>query len=148
MRVVLDSRLRMRPDMNLAATARTVPTWIVAAEDAPAAPEAALTTAGVEVMRVGRDADGRLDLREALALLAARGITRCFSEGGPTVGEQLALRGLAHDIVVSTSPAALGARGVVAVRPALAELLASGAFRIAREEMIGHDRFVFHERTA
>ncbi len=83
-RVVLDSRLRMRPRHEPRRHGPHGPTWIVAAEDAPAAPEAALTTAGVEVMRVGRDADGRLDLREALALLAARGITRVFSEGGPT----------------------------------------------------------------
>ena len=33
-------------------------------------------------------------------MLATRGITRVFSEGGPTVGEQLALRALADEVVV------------------------------------------------
>jgi len=148
-RVVLDSGLRMHPGLRLAKTARDIPTWVIAAEDAPAAPEGALTAAGIEVMRVGRGQDGHLDLREALGLLATRGITRVFSEGGPMVGEQLALQGLADEVIVSTSPNRLDQDGVVAVRPGLAELLARGErFRLARTELIGHDSFRFHERIA
>jgi diaminohydroxyphosphoribosylaminopyrimidine deaminase/5-amino-6-(5-phosphoribosylamino)uracil reductase len=147
-RVILDTRLRLRPDLKLVATSRETPTWVIAAEDAPVEPERALTGAGVEVMRVGRGADGHLDLKEALTLLATRGITRVFSEGGPTVGEQLALQGLTDEVIISTSPHRMDAEGVIAVRPRLAALLASGAFRIAREEMISHDLFRFFERTA
>ncbi len=148
-RVVLDSRLRLPPTYKLVRTARDVPTWVIAAETAPVEPERALTAAGVEVMRVGAGADGRLLLREALGLLAERGITRIFSEGGPTVGERLALEGLADEVIVSTSPRALGHPGVVAVRPALAALLAEGGtFRIARDRLIGEDRFTFYERVS
>lgn len=147
-RVLLDSGLRARLDLRLFRTAREIATWVVAAENAPAEPERALSQAGVEVMRVGRGRDGRLDLREALSLLATRGITRVFSEGGPTVGEQLALRGLADEIIVATSPKLLGEAGVVAVKPALAALLEAGQpYRLAREEIIGHDAFAFYERT-
>jgi diaminohydroxyphosphoribosylaminopyrimidine deaminase/5-amino-6-(5-phosphoribosylamino)uracil reductase len=99
-------------------------------------------------MRVARGSDGHLDLRAALTLLATRGITRVFSEGGPTVGEQLALRDLADEVIVSTSPAVLGREGITAVRPALAALLAEGRrFALARQEMIGHDSFTFYERN-
>jgi diaminohydroxyphosphoribosylaminopyrimidine deaminase / 5-amino-6-(5-phosphoribosylamino)uracil reductase len=148
-RVVLDSRLRLNPEQKLVTTCSQIPTWVIAAEDAPIEPERVLSARGVEVMRVARGADGHLDLTEALKLLAARGITRVFSEGGPTVGEQLALQGLADEIIVSTSPARLDAPGVTAVRPALAALLsASRTYRLAREKMIGHDRFAFYERQS
>ena len=147
-RVVLDTRLRMHTGLRLVATCADIPTWVITAEDAPVQPEKALAQAGVEVMRVGRAADGHLDLREALTLLATRGITRVFSEGGPTVGEQLALQGLADEVIVSTSPNRLDAEGIVAVRPMLASLLAEGErFRIARTQLIGHDSFMFYERT-
>ncbi|MGL4437834.1 MAG: bifunctional diaminohydroxyphosphoribosylaminopyrimidine deaminase/5-amino-6-(5-phosphoribosylamino)uracil reductase RibD [Bosea sp. (in: a-proteobacteria)] len=146
-RVVLDTRLRMHTGLKLVATCRDIPTWVIAAEDAPVGPEQALVAAGVEVMRVARAADGHLDLREALQLLATRGITRVFSEGGPTVGEQLVLQSLADEVIVSTSPNMLGVMGVTAVRPGLAMRLAAGKhFRLVRERMIGHDLFQFHER--
>lgn len=141
-RVILDSQLKLPPSSTLVRTAREVPVWVIAAEGAPVAPELALAEAGVEVMRVSAGADGRLDLAEALALLGTRGITRVFSEGGPRIGEQLALAGLADEIVVSTSPRAIGREGVVAVRPGLARALGSpDLYRLAETELIGDDRF-------
>jgi diaminohydroxyphosphoribosylaminopyrimidine deaminase/5-amino-6-(5-phosphoribosylamino)uracil reductase len=99
-------------------------------------------------MRVSADAHGHLDLAEALSLLGTRGITRVFSEGGPTVAETLALAGLLDEVVVSTSPNALGEPGVVAVRPGLAAALADpDLYRLAETGLIGHDRFEHFVRT-
>jgi diaminohydroxyphosphoribosylaminopyrimidine deaminase / 5-amino-6-(5-phosphoribosylamino)uracil reductase len=146
-RVILDTRLRIHAGLKLVETCRTIPTWVIAAEDAAIQPERALVEAGVDVLRVGRGPDGHLDLREALSLIASRGITRVFSEGGPTVGEQLALLGLADEVIVSTSPKRLDAEGVIAVRPGLAALLADASrWQLARAEQIGIDAFRFHER--
>jgi diaminohydroxyphosphoribosylaminopyrimidine deaminase / 5-amino-6-(5-phosphoribosylamino)uracil reductase len=66
-RVILDSRLRLPLTSKLATTARDVPVWVIAAVDAPADAEIALKDKGVEVMRVGRDASGTLDLVAACA---------------------------------------------------------------------------------
>ena len=141
-RVILDSHLKLPPGSRLARTARQVPVWVIAAETAPIEPELALVDAGVEVMRVAAGADGHLDLAAALTLLGTRGITRVFSEGGPRIGEKLALAGLADEIVVSTSARALGETGIVAVRPDLARMLASpDLYRLAETELIGDDRF-------
>lgn len=141
-RVILDSHLKLPATSTLARTARQVPVWVIAAETAPIGPELALVEAGVEVMRVAAGADGHLDLAAALTLLGARGITRVFSEGGPRIGEKLALAGLADEVVVSTSARFLGREGVVAVRPDLARLLASpDLYRLAEAELIGDDRF-------
>lgn len=148
-RVVLDSSLRLPPTAKLVEGAASVPLWVIAAEDAPVAAEERLVAAGAEVMRVSRAASGHLDLGEALRLLATRGITRIFSEGGPTVGEQLALQGFADEVVVSTSPKPLGGEGIVAVRPGLAALLADPEiYARAEAGQIGCDRFEHFTRIA
>ena len=148
-RVVLDSHLRLPLAGRLVATAAEVPVWVFATEQAPVAAERALVAAGVEVMRVGTGADGRLDLTEALTLLGTRGITRVFSEGGPAVGEALAQAGLADEIVISTSRRALGELGIVAVRPGLSTLLVDPAiYRRAEAFTVGEDDFERYERIA
>lgn len=148
-RIVLDSGLRLPLGSQLVRGAEAVPVWVVATEDAPVEAEVRLAAAGVEVMRVSRAADGHLDLGEALRLLAVRGITRIFSEGGPTVGERLALAGFADEVIVSTSPKPLGSEGVVAVRPGLAALLANPEiYAVAESGSIGCDHFEHFTRIA
>jgi diaminohydroxyphosphoribosylaminopyrimidine deaminase/5-amino-6-(5-phosphoribosylamino)uracil reductase len=147
-RVVLDSQLRLPVASQLVRTAHEVPLWVLASETAPIERERVLVAAGVEVMRVSADAQGHLDLAEALTLLGTRGITRVFSEGGPTVAETLASARLLDEVVISTSPNALGQPGVVAVRPGLAAALADpDLYRLAETGLIGHDRFEHFVRT-
>jgi diaminohydroxyphosphoribosylaminopyrimidine deaminase/5-amino-6-(5-phosphoribosylamino)uracil reductase len=147
-RVVLDSHLRMPPDATLVRTARDVPTWVIAAVEAPIEAEKRLVAAGIEVMRVGQGADGRLDLMAALKLLALRGITRVFSEGGPTVAAALAKAGLADEVLISTSPHPLGKPGVIGVQPGLAQALADPArYRHLADEIVGVDRLQRYERV-
>jgi diaminohydroxyphosphoribosylaminopyrimidine deaminase/5-amino-6-(5-phosphoribosylamino)uracil reductase len=141
-RVILDTHLRLPLTSKLVRTAREVPVWVIAAETAPVEPEQALVEAGVEVMRVSRGRDGHLDLREALTLLGTRGINRVFSEGGPRIGEKLALAGLADEVIVSTAPKTLGQPGIVAVRPGLAaELADPDLYALVETGLIGQDRF-------
>jgi diaminohydroxyphosphoribosylaminopyrimidine deaminase/5-amino-6-(5-phosphoribosylamino)uracil reductase len=147
-RVVLDSSLLLPLSSRLVATAAEVPVWVVATEAAPVARETALVAAGVEIMRVSAGPDGHLDLGEALRLLGTRGITRVFSEGGPTIGEKLALAGLVDEVIVSTSPKLLGQPGIVAIRPGLAGLLADpDVYRLAETGLVGHDKFEHFVRT-
>jgi diaminohydroxyphosphoribosylaminopyrimidine deaminase / 5-amino-6-(5-phosphoribosylamino)uracil reductase len=148
-RVILDSNLRMPLLSKLVQTAQERALWIVAAEDAPVAAEQALKDAGAEIMRVGRGNDGMLDLAAALRLLALRGVTRVFSEGGPIVGEALAKRGLADVVIVSTADHTLGREGVLALRPALAEMLKDPAqFSPVASARFGTDVFKTYERVA
>jgi diaminohydroxyphosphoribosylaminopyrimidine deaminase / 5-amino-6-(5-phosphoribosylamino)uracil reductase len=148
-RVVLDSQLRLPTGSKLARTAHDIPTWIITSENASVANERALVAQGVEVMRVGQGADGHVDLAEALKLLATRGITRVFSEGGPTVGAALARLGLADEILISTSPDRLGHAGVVAIQPGLKAALDDPAcYRHAGVEMIGDDRLMRYDHVA
>jgi diaminohydroxyphosphoribosylaminopyrimidine deaminase / 5-amino-6-(5-phosphoribosylamino)uracil reductase len=148
LRVVLDSQLRLPLTSKLVASARNRSLWVIAAEDAPAAAEKALVAQGAEVMRVGKAADGRLDLAAALALLGMRGITRVFSEGGPVVAEALAQSGFADVVILSTADHAMGAAGMIAVRPGLAARLADPVlYRLCGTERFGSDVFKTYERT-
>jgi len=145
-RVILDSRLRIPESAYLVRTAREVPTWVVAVEDAPVEPEHRLVAAGVEVMRV-RSRAGRLDVPEALGLLATRGITRVFSEGGPSLGEVLMAHDLVDEFALATSSAPLGEPGVPALGPELRAAL-KARFRLASIEQLGPDRLERFERVA
>lgn len=147
-RIILDSHLRTPLTSKLALTARHIPVWIITLVDAPAARELALCEMGVEVMRVGADSTGRLDLAAALTLLGMRGITRIFSEGGPTIGEALAALGLADTVIVSTADKPLGAQGTVALRPVFAARLADkSVYQTIATERFGTDVLATYERV-
>ena len=146
-RVVFDSRLRTPLSAHIVTGASEVPTWIVTTEHAPEAAEQALARRGVEVIRVGLDAAGRLDVGDALSGLAARGITRIFSEGGPSLADCFARADLLDEVIISTSPKALGEPGNAAVGPDLQEAL-DCRFRHVWSDMAGGDRVDAFERAA
>ena len=140
LRVVLDSGLHLPLDSRLCATAQAYPTLAIAAARAPAEREADLRTRGVEVVRVGAGADGRLDLRAALAELARRGVTRVFSEGGPTVGSALIRAGLADEVLLLSAEKPLGRPGRAALEAdALVALADSERYVEGRGESFGPD---------
>jgi diaminohydroxyphosphoribosylaminopyrimidine deaminase / 5-amino-6-(5-phosphoribosylamino)uracil reductase len=145
-RVILDSSLRTPPAAYVVRSAREIPTWIIAAENAPVELEHRLVAAGVEVMRVGVR-DRCLDLTEALQLLGTRGITRVFSEGGPSLGEALVEHDLVHEFALATSFTPLNEAGSPALRPKLRAALLE-RFRLVATEELGPDRLELFERAA
>jgi diaminohydroxyphosphoribosylaminopyrimidine deaminase/5-amino-6-(5-phosphoribosylamino)uracil reductase len=147
-RVVLDTHLRLPPASRLADSARAVPLWVVAGEGASIDAERAIVGKGAEVLRVGLGPDGRVDLDEALGLLATRGITRVFAEGGPALGEALAAAGLVDEALILTSPESFAGSGVAALGPTLVQALADPArFALRDEGAYGRDRFAHFVRT-
>ncbi|MGH6921462.1 MAG: RibD family protein, partial [Geminicoccaceae bacterium] len=103
--------------------------------DAAARRQDALRALGVDIQVVGVDASGRLDLREVLAALAARGITRVLVEGGAELAASLLREHLVDRLAWFRGPmliggdghAAIGALGVDAIADALALQPAGGA---------------------
>jgi diaminohydroxyphosphoribosylaminopyrimidine deaminase / 5-amino-6-(5-phosphoribosylamino)uracil reductase len=118
LRVVLDSRLRLRETSKLAQTAREIPTLVFTA----AAPKGPLPVSGVEILQVQRDARGRPDVGIVVKELAARGITRLLVEGGAAVHAAFLDRSFADRLEVFTAPAVLGGGG----RPSIDALAALG----------------------
>ena len=115
LRVVLDSQLRLPAASRLCATAREYPTVVLTTVAASSESETILKARGVEVARLGAESDLQIDLDRALGWLGQRGITRVFSEGGPSVAARLIDEGLADEIVLLTATKPLGRPG----RPAL-----------------------------
>lgn len=123
LRVVLDAHLRFSPRSRLGATARDFPTLAVATDAAPQARADALEAVGIAVERVACDRDGHVDLLSALRMLARRGITRVFSEGGPRIGSALIAQGLADETILFTAQKPLGRPGLLALDEATLDAL-------------------------
>ena len=148
LRVVLDTRLRLAERSRLAATAADIPTLVLAGTAAPDEAARRLEGLGVMIERVPADADGRVDLHQALRTLAARGITRVFSEGGPKVAARLIALKLADAIALITADKPLGRPGVAALdAEARAALLDDTSYRRVETFAYGPDRMRLWERA-
>jgi diaminohydroxyphosphoribosylaminopyrimidine deaminase / 5-amino-6-(5-phosphoribosylamino)uracil reductase len=147
LRVVLDSRLRLSPRSRLAVTAGDYPTLVLAGPQAPAERARALEDMGFEIVAVDEDGAGRLDLVAALRLLAKRGLTRVFSEGGPTIGSAAIAQGLADEVILFTAQKPLGRPGLPALdEAARAALEDRDRYEAPRIAHFGADEMRLFER--
>lgn len=112
-RIVLDTRLRLSAQSQLAHTAKDIPTIVFSACEGGGE----LRAKGMEVLMVGRDRTGRPDVGAVLRELAARGVTRLLVEGGATVHASLLDRGLADRFELFRAPVILGGAARAAVDP-------------------------------
>jgi diaminohydroxyphosphoribosylaminopyrimidine deaminase / 5-amino-6-(5-phosphoribosylamino)uracil reductase len=144
LRVVFDTNLRLSVDTRLAQTAREIPTLVLSGPDAPADAEEALTTLGVEVVRLPLSTEGRLDVVTALRLLAQRGIVTLLVEGGAELAGSFLAGRLADELHAFIAPLLLGPRG----RPGAVDWAGPDtpqqAPRIAAPawELVGEDAYV------
>lgn len=116
-RVVLSRHLDLPLDSKLSRSAREVPLWLIHGDRAQ--PE--LIRAWEDIGAICLPVPVRqsaLDLEAVLALLAARGVTRVFCEGGGGLAASLLTEGLIDDYIGFTAGVALGAEG----RPSLAAM--------------------------
>jgi len=85
-RLILDSGLEIGPSMRVFHLNSPAPTVVIgAAEKAKPSRKEMLERTGAQVWLVGSDRNGRVDLREALAMAGARGIQSVLLEGGGTL---------------------------------------------------------------
>ena len=118
-RIVIDGSARLPASHALIAGGGEQPTWIVStAALGDDGRHAAWREAGVEVIEVTAEADGRPSLGAALGVLAKRGLTRVLVEGGGRLAAGLMRAGLVDEIAWFRAPGAIGGDGV----PALAAL--------------------------
>ena len=147
LRVVLDAQLRLPPLSRLAATAQSVPVLVIADAAAPAAAETVLRARGVEIARLPAGAGRQIELAAALRLLAARGITRVFSEGGPRTASALIAQDLVDELMLFTSPRPFGRPGRAALDASARARMADAACFSRADHMIGADRLAHYQRV-
>jgi diaminohydroxyphosphoribosylaminopyrimidine deaminase/5-amino-6-(5-phosphoribosylamino)uracil reductase len=140
-RVVLDGRLRLSNNCQLAVTAGAIPTLVLTTTARGATRKAnSLRRRGVEVVSC-RVRHGRLLLVDALRQLAKREMTNVLVEGGPTILTALLEGGLVDEAFVFTAPLLLGghrAPGVLG-RHGAKRLSAAVKPRSARTQTSGDD---------
>lgn len=144
-RVVLDSALRLPERSKLAASASRTLDWVFVEKGAQPGHEKALTSAGVEVLRVDGK-DGRLDLLAVLRALAGRGITRVMVEAGPILSAAFLSADLVDEAALFRSPEPLG-EGIDALEgEPLSALTLSPKLRLVGSEEVGRDTLQMFER--
>jgi len=151
-RVVLDAALRLPPGGALARTAGDIPVWVVTGPAGGEDAEAALRRLDVEVIRApasgGRNDVGRIDLTEALRLLAGRGITRLMVEGGPMVAASFVAADLVDEAALLRGARMIGPTGIDALDAMpLSALTASPRLRSRGIEAAGEDTIETFERS-
>jgi diaminohydroxyphosphoribosylaminopyrimidine deaminase/5-amino-6-(5-phosphoribosylamino)uracil reductase len=112
-RIVLDSRLRLPPESQLARSASEHP--VILFTNSKSGGDALLAL-GVQIERVPPDSSGRVDVAAVLERLAARGLTRLLVEGGPSVHAGFLERPLVDIFHVYRAPLLIGG-GRPAVAP-------------------------------
>jgi diaminohydroxyphosphoribosylaminopyrimidine deaminase/5-amino-6-(5-phosphoribosylamino)uracil reductase len=115
-RVVADSMLRLPVKSRLVQSAYETPVWALTGIAAPQEAEFHLLQLGVEVLRSPESAR-RLDLKNGLEFLAAKGITRLMVEGGPTLAAGFVAADLVDEAVLFHSPKIIGPDGIDALAP-------------------------------
>ncbi|HZT58286.1 MAG TPA: bifunctional diaminohydroxyphosphoribosylaminopyrimidine deaminase/5-amino-6-(5-phosphoribosylamino)uracil reductase RibD [Pyrinomonadaceae bacterium] len=112
LRVVLDERLRLGTQSNLARTAREAPVLVFTSTDADARKVAALEECGVEVLRVGA---GVRDLAGVLEELNRREVQGLLVEGGSNVAGAFLRAGLVSKASFFVAPLILGGDALGAI---------------------------------
>jgi diaminohydroxyphosphoribosylaminopyrimidine deaminase/5-amino-6-(5-phosphoribosylamino)uracil reductase len=142
-RAVVDTRLRLPPSSQLAQTARRQRLIVFTAAESGGEELAAL---GAELVRVGMDAQRRVDLAAAFEHLAA--MTRVLVEGGPALNASLLNQSAADIVYLYRAPILLGAGS----RSALGSLDRGGLdaapkLRLIAREQLGADVLESYEVT-
>ncbi len=148
-RVVLDSKARLRPTSKLAATARKTPVWLLCTPAAPAAAREALRERGVEIVEVASDSAGRVDAMAAARELAKRGLTRVLVEGGGEIASVFLKANLIDRVSSYRAGLLLGADSRSAVgRLGLERLDFAPRFRLVSSRIVGGDTLeTWHRQT-
>jgi diaminohydroxyphosphoribosylaminopyrimidine deaminase/5-amino-6-(5-phosphoribosylamino)uracil reductase len=143
-RVVLDSRQRLSPDCRLVATAREIPTYVVATTP----PEPSLIEAGVRVLTVRAVGEDRPELKTVVQALEAEGFSRIFVEGGGQVAGSFLRCGLVDALEWFRAPILIGGEGRPGVGAlAIAALADAPHFRRVEVRELGPDLWERYEKA-
>ncbi|MGN0193726.1 MAG: bifunctional diaminohydroxyphosphoribosylaminopyrimidine deaminase/5-amino-6-(5-phosphoribosylamino)uracil reductase RibD [Pseudoramibacter sp.] len=110
-RLVCDTHLRIPMDSKLVQTAKEIPTWVLAGPDIELQKKKALEERGVEVLSCGLNAEGHVDLSQAMQKLAEREVDGILLEGGGTLMADAFAAHLVNKVHVFVAPKIVGGEG-------------------------------------
>ena len=139
-RIVADSGLRLPMTAELVRTAHEIPTWVITRLGSDDGRRRALLAAGVQVIEVAPDANGRPHPRAMVEALAERGLTRVLLEGGGELAGAFLVAGLLDRIAWFHAPKLLGADGLSAIGAlGLQQVLDATSLRLRSVHALGGD---------
>ncbi len=141
-RILADRRLRLPPKARLLEAAPDLPLWILTRAEPPSAAARALEEAGATILPVAEPF-----LRNALALLAERGITRLLVEGGGKLVAALLREDLVDRLHLAAAPLLLGGDALPAVGDlGLERVDATARFEPVDDLRLGGDHLALYVR--
>ncbi len=140
LRIVIDSGLRLPPEGRLIEKIGQSPVWLCHSAPPGKAAEA-LIAGGVRLIACKADADGRVDIGDALTRLGGTGLTRIFCEGGAGLAAALMAGDHVGEAVVFSAGRVFGAQGTAAIAalPGQESLPQSPEFSLIEQRNIGGD---------
>jgi diaminohydroxyphosphoribosylaminopyrimidine deaminase/5-amino-6-(5-phosphoribosylamino)uracil reductase len=143
----MDSTLRIPPESRVLHQNDNGRTWVIATPKASPEDRRRIEGTGAVVMECSSGSDGKLDLHQAMKLLASQGITSLFVEGGGTLHASFIKAGLYDKFIVAIAPKVIGADG----RPSIWNLGLTGMdqvpqFVIRKNRRLGEDIWLELER--
>ncbi|MBI4794053.1 MAG: bifunctional diaminohydroxyphosphoribosylaminopyrimidine deaminase/5-amino-6-(5-phosphoribosylamino)uracil reductase RibD [Deltaproteobacteria bacterium] len=114
-RIVLDSTLRLPVQARMLTQQSEAPTWIFCAPEADDGKADALQAAGARIIRVAKDENGHLALRQILRFLGQEQINSLLVEGGGRVHGSFLRAGLVDQVAFFLAPLFLGGDSVPVV---------------------------------
>ena len=113
LRIVIDSKLRIPLNSRILQDQEIAPT-IIATTSQNRENASSLRQMGIELLNVGEDKDGEVDLKDLFQKLGQRNISSVLVEGGATVITSLIRQGLVDKLLVILSPKIIG-KGIDAI---------------------------------
>jgi len=144
LRIVLDSSLRISAGMNVLDT-QQAPTLVVITSGTLQKRSKriqSLAAAGVEILAVGQDDNGRCDLGQLLDELGRRGIQQLLVEGGRDVLNSCLQQGLVDEVRMYVSPESLASDGTVRISEAMEQASDKAHLRHVKEQDFDGDRCI------
>ncbi len=139
-RIVLDTTLSTSPDSRLGRSAGSGPVWLCHGDTASPTRQDAWRVTGAETIECVTSEGGGLDLRDVMARLAARGITRVLCEGGPTLAASLVEAGLVDRIAGFSAGLVLGSESRSMIGPIDCHRIADAPrFVLHHQRRVGDD---------
>lgn len=146
-RIVVDSRLGLPLDSRLGRSLDRAPLWLLHGAAAPAAARRDWAARGAGLILCAGDAAGRIDMADALAQLAARGLTRVLCEGGGGLAASLVAGGLADELAVFSAGHLFGADGTPGLAAMGVGAIGETAWRLVSVRAEGADLFHLWRRA-
>ncbi|MCX8022381.1 MAG: bifunctional diaminohydroxyphosphoribosylaminopyrimidine deaminase/5-amino-6-(5-phosphoribosylamino)uracil reductase RibD [Syntrophorhabdaceae bacterium] len=113
LRIILDSRLRIPLMCDIVKTSDKYRTIVFTSEDSRSDKENRLKSMGVEIVKVKKDENNRVDLRSVCEELYRREILSILVEGGGETNSSILKEGLLDKIIIFYAPIIIGGKNAL-----------------------------------